>query len=174
MDEFAKALNDKETPLGDEEEKESFRVYESRMKDQMFSSDQKNRRILHYSSSLAVVGLWSMCEKNLVRALKHIHTINGSMLLDEDVPERWDGYKKAFRLLGFPLNELMHFEDVNECRILNNSLKHGEVVQQELGAFRSFKGLLGKDLSSITFEVKRYAIGVHDFILDIYEKIDPY
>lgn len=173
LDKFAKAINEKEAPLGDEEEREINRIYESRMRDQIFSTDQKNRRILHYSSSLAVVGLWSMCEKNIVRAFKHIHALKGITIQENEIPDRWDEYKRSFRGLGFPLNDLLHFDDVNECRILNNSLKHSEVVEQELGAFKSFRGLLGKDLSSITFDVKRYAVGVHNFIQDLYEKIDP-
>ena len=71
--------------------------------------------------------------------------------------------RQEYNSLGIDLTTLNGLADADECRVLNNSIKHGEMVDERLAQFPFFTAHLGTELTNLDFEMQRYLTGVFNF-----------
>lgn len=77
---------------------------------------------------------------------------------------------REFSTLSIDLTACENFDNANECRVLNNALKHNPVVSERLMSFNYFSALGGTDLMSVPLEMQRYMNGISDLLGSLIEK----
>jgi hypothetical protein len=113
-----------------------------------------------------VEGLWAFAEKYLNRIYSQTiqKKLNSAIVLPKS-EYKWDDFsKKYLDDLGVPLDKSDLFNDVNECRLVNNAIKHGGVVSKKLASFPAFHGREGLELETFTLETQRYCNAIYSFI----------
>lgn len=75
------------------------------------------------------------------------------------------------------LNQLLGYTDANECRVLNNTIKHQGTVNKRSSKFPYFSSHVGKELPNIEFEMQRYYNGIWNLLGELIQKgnrlLDP-
>lgn len=162
----------------DEEELElwKFRVSEERVA--INNADMEIARAQAFADEFTIIGLWATAEKYLGLVYRHIESNQTNTAFDNtSAPYRWDQIKNAFLGKAITLESLDGYLDANECRLLNNAIKHGGKVGSNLTSFSCFSGCLGQELHKIDFEMQRYYNGVYSFLGDLIRQankiIDP-
>ncbi|RDZ28200.1 hypothetical protein DX914_03380 [Lysobacter silvisoli] len=140
--------------------------------------DSENRRIRAYADQMIVVGLWTIAEQFLGKVYRGFVAFRDSV--DENgvnAPYRWDHFVSSYEQLGIDLAALENYANADECRLVNNAIKHDPVVGSRLQALAFFFPHLGKDLEALQLDVQRYVNGVSDFLGSLIEKanesLDP-
>lgn len=160
---FSKSLEEQRDCVNDDD-REAFMVYESRTNSAFMNKDIEHARVKHFSDEFAIIGLWATAERYLGKVYAHIVAIQTSAVVETVTrPNRWPDLNTEFRSLGIELTTLNGFPDADECRVLNNTIKHGEIVNQRLAKFPFFATHVGTDLTKIDFEMQRYLNGVFNF-----------
>ena len=79
-------------------------------------------------------------------------------------------FKQFCEVLPFDIKTINGFASFNELRLLNNSIKHGEVVSQELSdSFPSW--IVGAELNGLDRAFARILPGVETYVSDLVENI---
>lgn len=76
----------------------------------------------------------------------------------------WTPLKSRFRHLGIDLTSLSEYSTVDECRILNNKIKHLGVVDPTLGNLPGFRGALGQPITELKLPLQRYSDDVFNYV----------
>ncbi len=101
----------------------------------------------------------------------------GHPIQNINVPYRWDQLISLFETKSIILNTLDGYSDADECRVLNNTIKHGDIVSSRLAEFTFFSTLQGENLQKIDYEMQRYYNGISSFIGSLIESgnklLDP-
>jgi hypothetical protein len=84
-------------------------------------------------------------------------------------PYKWDDFGSAYHSEGIVLNLLHDYSIADECRVLNNHIKHSPVVSNKLAAFSLFSTFLGKSLDQVAIDPQRYLNGVSNFLGSLIE-----
>jgi hypothetical protein len=122
--------------------------------------------VSNLADQLTIVGLWAFAEKYLNRIYSQTvqKKLNSSILLFKN-EYRWDEFsKKYFDDLGVPLDKSDLYNDANECRLVNNAIKHGGIISRKLASFPMFHGREGLGLETFTLETQRYCNAIYSFI----------
>ena len=164
--------------VSDEEELElwKFRVSEERVA--INNADMEIARSQAFADEFTIIGLWATAEKYLGLVLKHIESHQTNTPIENiNAPYRWNDVKSAFLNKSINLESLDGYSDANECRMLNNAIKHGGSVSSALTQFPCFSGKPDKELHKIEFEMQRYYNGISPFLGNLIQKgnksIDP-
>ena len=173
-----KNLLDEQRPHVSDEEMDWFHLQESRMNDSFLSKDLEIERLKSFSDEYSIIGLWAAAEQYLGKVFAHIeHHQTGVSIEDVRRPYRWDEFINQFNTKSITLSALNGYLDANECRVLNNTIKHAGVVNDRLAAFTYFAPHRGKKLSKVDFEMQRYVDGVFNFLGSLIESgnrlLDP-
>lgn len=176
LNEF-KSTIDLQQPV-DEENKELIELQKSRVfcgfNDEWTVID----RCKSFSDEFCIIGLWATSEKfmgNIYKAIEAAQT--NTPIQDINAPYRWDQLITKFEEKSISLSQLDRFFDANECRVLNNAIKHSGFVNERLTEFPFFLAHQGKELKKVNLEMQRYYNGVSSFIGSLIEAgnriIDP-
>ena len=142
----------------------------SRKMDFIIGKTHENDRIVSFVDHMTVVGLWAIAEQFLGKIYRAYFSIaNG---VDEDsisAPYRWDDFLREYNNLGIDLTSCINYENANECRVLNNTIKHANKVNSRLASFSYFNSYTGQDLERVPLEMQRYLNGVSDFLGSLIE-----
>ncbi|MCG7497428.1 hypothetical protein MHO82_11175 [Vibrio sp. Of7-15] len=131
-----------------------------------------------FSDEFSVIGLWATAEKYLKQVYMAIeHHETSTPLNNINPPYQWDLLKAKFEEKSIFLADLDGHADANECRVLNNTIKHGGVVSPRLAQFVAFSDQEGKALKKLDLDVQRYYNGISSFLGNLIQKgnkiIDP-
>lgn len=151
---------------GDEES-----ILKSRIRESINAQDIENNRVISFVDHITIVGLWAIAEQFLGKIYTSLSSrINNVPESSVQAPYKWDDFKREFRNYGIDLTTCENFLNANECRVLNNSIKHSPVVNTKLIRFPYFSSLLGKKLEDVPLEMQRYLNGVSDYLGSLIEK----
>lgn len=149
---------------------EGSEILQSRVLDAIVGQGQENERVTAFVDQMSVVGLWAIAEQFLARVYRslrgHLERRDPEKVA---APYRWSDFIHAFLTLGIDLTRCENFANANECRAVNNAVKHDPVVGPQLVTFSYFKPHAGANLINISLEMQRYFNGVSDFLGSLIE-----
>jgi hypothetical protein len=172
LEELAAELNSAApVPPSDSEEYEAQMIGRSRRMDHLYAEEVDLERSVHAINRMFVVALWALSEQYLGRVFQHLVALRtGTPPESVLAPYRWDNFKSAYPAEGVQLETLQDYALANECRVLNNHIKHKPTVSDKLVLFAPFHGQLGKPLERIGIDPQRYLNGVANFLGSLIEK----
>jgi hypothetical protein len=154
-----------------DDDEETEQLVQSRIRESLVADESDLEREKHLADSLTVVALWAIAEKNLRQILALLESeLTRESVEDWELIYRWDKLGGRYKKLSVNLRELHDFEDAEECRVLNNAIKHAGIVSSRLAQFPFFSARAGIDLSSLDFEMQRYLNGVSNFLGSLIER----
>ncbi|NOY30639.1 MAG: hypothetical protein GXP28_10865 [Planctomycetes bacterium] len=160
---FSDALEEQREKVSDDD-REGFLVYESRMNSSFMDKDLEHARVKHFADEFSVIGLWATAERYLGKVYANIVATQTTVTVASVTrPYRWNDFQSQFLTLGIDLAALNGYPDADECRVLNNTIKHGDFVDQRLAQFTFFSSHGGVQLTKVDFEMQRYLTGVFNF-----------
>jgi hypothetical protein len=118
-----------------------------------------------------VIALWATVEQYLSRCLVVAEGALGTMPNDAG-SFRWNDLDRRYVTVGIDLRSLTGHAAVNECRVLNNKIKHLGIVDDELSSFPHFAHRRGTRLTDIELDLQRYVNGVFEFVGHTLESAD--
>jgi len=83
---------------------------------------------------------------------------------------KWESLKKIYKKYGVNLNDISEFNVINELRCLNNAIKHGGYVGEQLTQFPIWKNELKKEINVDKIDLERFYNSIPKFIFDLVEK----
>lgn len=149
-----------------------------RLRENINSQSDSNYQIYQLANQMTVVGLWAIAEQTMGFIYKKmVSNINKIEEINVKTPYKFDEYKKNFLQLGIALEKLDTFDDANECRTLNNTIKHGHTIEGHILSFSYFQPLAGQLILQVEFELQRYVTGITQFLSSLIEEgnyvLDP-
>ncbi len=150
---------------------ESFEEYKkSRLFDAVIAQDIENKKVISFVDHMTVVGLWAIAEQFLGKVYREVKCLTDNCK-PEDVsaPYRWDEFLTKYDDIGIDLKMCENFGNADECRVLNNTIKHDPVVGGRLITFTYFLPYQGKKIDDVPLEMQRYLNGVSDFLGSLIE-----
>ncbi len=135
--------------------------------------DIENKRVVNFVDHMTVVGLWAIAEQFLGKVFRGYKSrIDNSPPESVQHPYRWDSFVNIFATIGIDLSACDKLKNADECRVLNNAIKHDPTVGNRLMSFHYFVQYQGKRLEEIPLEMQRYLNGVSDFLGSLIEYAD--
>ena len=150
----------------DDEQHEYFNIALSRIRESITAGEIEVDAISRYADQVTVIAAWALVEKFLNKGLMALQALGGLL------PAAGHGLieiKEAYLECGIDLEVANSYADADECRLLNNAIKHTGVVGDYLAQRSAFDGLTGKDLDRIDLDTQRYYFGAADFVGAVYE-----
>ncbi|EJR0682665.1 hypothetical protein O4N82_22960 [Vibrio parahaemolyticus] len=149
-----------------------------RQREAMMGETASNWQTFQFSNQMIVVGLWALAEQTLGFVYKSMYSqINNVQESSVKVPYKFDDFKKKFNLMGINIEQLDTYQDADECRTLNNTIKHGHLIEGHIVQFDYFIQHQGKRILDVEFELQRYVKGVVQFLSSLIEQgnqiLDP-
>ena len=156
--------------LGDGEDQELFNIRQSRAYSGFNDEWAVIDRCKFFSDEFCIIGLWATSEKFMGKIYKAIEAAQKNVPIQNiTAPYRWDQLTTKFSEKLITFNQLDSYSDADECRVLNNAIKHSGYVNDRLVEFSFFTQHQGKELQEINFELQRYYNGVSSFIGSLIE-----
>lgn len=144
-----------------------------RIREAVYAQDMENARVTSFVDHMIVVGLWAIAEQFMGKTYRGYIGIRDSVPSEQvQSPYRWDDFRQRFNAIGIDLGKLENFDNANECRAVNNAIKHDPIVGARLTSFQYFSNFTGKKLDVVPLEMQRYFNGVSDFLGSLIEKCD--
>lgn len=112
-------------------------------------------------------------ELSIVALYKKVETKTGRIVkrhIPAAATKNLSFFKQLCETLPFDINTVSGFASFNELRLLNNSIKHGEVVSQEL-ADNFPTWIIGAELKELDSAFARILPGVKTYVSDFVEKV---
>jgi hypothetical protein len=152
------------------EEREMLMIARSRRMDYIYAADVDLSRSSQAINRMYVVALWAFAEQYLGKIFQRLRGLRTGVP-EESIPApyRWDTLGPAYSSESIELKNLHDYAVANECRVLNNHIKHAPYISDKLAAFASFHDHLGKTLDSVVIDPQRYLNGVSNFIGSLIE-----
>lgn len=117
-----------------------------------------------------IIGLWAMVEQYVGKTLTiGERNINGSSSAGSHV---WSDIVDRFSKIGINVKACKGYSNIDECRVLNNKIKHIGVADEKLAEYPYFRNFSGQDLNRINFELQRYTDSVFEFVGNVMEELD--
>jgi len=111
---------------------------------------------------LSIVALYKKVEAHTSRVIKK--------KISRAATKNLSYFKQLCEVLPFPIQSVNGFDSFNELRLLNNSIKHGGVVSQELAsAFPEWTH--NTEIESIGDSYTRLLPGVKQYVSDLVTKV---
>lgn len=148
---------------------ENLMVYR-KMSEIIGASDELDQ-MTSFVDQMTIVGLWALAEQYISKIYKELY----SQLRNVPIGQvksffSWTDYIREFNTLNLDITTCDNFPNADECRVLNNAMKHDINVEKKLLRFDFFKPYADKTLDEVPFEMQRYFNGVSDFLGSLIEK----
>lgn len=175
LDEENKKLNEfaesKREILDAEFTEEVDLIAQSRVRTAILTHEDVLGSIKSISDESSVVGLWAIVEQFLARSYALLESkATGVKEEDVDPPYRWDQLKHKYKAYGVDLESLPYYDIANECRVLNNKIKHLYCVDDELALFPNYASSKGKSIKQVILPMQDYMDGCYMFLGHALEK----
>lgn len=163
LEEYITSIKNRpETPnYNDEDPYFWTELKKSREREYIIENDSRINSIAINADELLIVGLWSKAEKYLNKSLSILSTTSHD--------HRFNQIIISFNNHGIDITKLPGYEGANECRLINNSIKHGGLVSQQLSNCVNFTNKEGIEINSIHLNVQQYMLSIHHFIGSLLE-----
>ncbi|WNJ96062.1 hypothetical protein RND59_02840 [Vibrio ruber] len=147
----------------DDEEAKALIMYQSSQL--IHSNDTDVQRVQNLADESAIIGFWAIVEQFSKRAYVLLKSnLSGISASEIILPYRWDHIKSAYHEFGLTLNDLTHYDIVNELRVVNNKIKHLYQVDSTLAAFPRFADKEGLPMTFLNYPVHEYEEAVYQFL----------
>lgn len=143
-----------------DDEKEALQMAVWQQREDMLIADIEVEAISRYADEVTVIATWAFVEKCLNQGLAALQTALG---LGRSKSHRWPEIEQGYAACGVSLGGLSSFDDADECRRVNNAIKHSGLVGSTLAARPAFTGKEGRRLDGIELDVQRYYFAAGDF-----------
>lgn len=155
------------------EEKYYEEIQKVRILDSIIAQEQENKQVLGFIDQMAVVGLWALSEQFLGKIYRTYISITTNVDAETvSSPYRWNDFIDKYASIGINLSACDGFEDADECRVVNNAIKHNPIVEKRLEVFQYFTPHKGSKLTEVPLEMQRYLNGVNNFLGSLMEKVE--
>lgn len=146
-------------------------LLQSRVRSTISSYEDVLRSIKSISDESSVVGLWAIVEQFLARSYVILEA-NMEGIKEEDVnpPYQWQQLKKKYENYGVDITSLQSYSLANECRVLNNKIKHLYYVDDELALFPNYSSHKGKRIKIVPLPMQDYMDACYVFLCHSLEK----
>jgi hypothetical protein len=149
----------------EEEEEEMRAVMQSRAREAANVMMMEATSIRGFGDQLIVVGLWTIVEQYCGRSLRIAESrLNDNPRAHARVLHRWHSLKSRFATIGVDLVTCKSYEGVEECRVLNNKIKHLGIVDNELSCFANFNDKHEESIDEIPLNLQYYSDSVFEFV----------
>jgi hypothetical protein len=143
-----------------EDEWEELR--QARMREAIRAQDLESEGVRSFAQQTFVVALWALAEQFCGRTLVTVERLSGA---DEGPPPyRWADLKTRYERIGIALAGGKSYDGAQECRTLNNKIKHLGAVDGRLATYGHFRGTEGKQLEEVAINAQYYADAVFEFV----------
>lgn len=147
------------------EEREALQLMKSRSMDWILTEDYDLTRSIQTINRMMVVTLWALAEQYLGKVLRKLVSLRtGDPVEPVTNHYKFDKFRLTYKSEGIVLDTLHDYAIANECRVLNNHIKHSDVVSDKLAAFPPFSAFLGESLDQVVIDPQRYLNGVSNFL----------
>lgn len=153
--------------ITDEVEADAFERAVYQRKNLIYNGELEVAAITRYADEVTIVATWAFVEKHLNEALR---LLQGAMNIPQHSSHRWPDINAAFLALGIDLSQLPCFSDADECRRVNNAIKHSGMVSSSLAALPAFSGQVGLKLAALAMDTQRYYLNAGGFIAAAVER----
>lgn len=160
-----KTLNEEQKSKLTEEEHDTYQYGFMRHMELINHQDDINNKASFIANDSVIINVGATNEQYMSRSLASlISKKENTPLEDVKVPYRWDQIRGKFLSYGIDITTLPSYDDLNECRVLNNKIKHLNKVDAELESFPTFSGKLNEPLSGMKYPLQKYILAAHHFI----------
>lgn len=162
---FKRAPHDAES-----EEHEWNGVMLSRAREHLCVLEQEYESLRGFGDHHTVIGLWAMVEQYCGRTLVAVENHLWAKSAGAESPHRFQELRERFLTAGISVETCKSYLAIDECRVLNNKIKHLGYVDAQLAGHGHFAGLQGLELSRVPLMMQFYSDGVFEFIGALLEK----
>lgn len=172
LDDFVAQLKAENSPEPEDfEEREALLVWKIRRMNLIHTEDEDLERSVQTINRMLVVTLWALAEQYLGKVFQELVSLRtGNPAESVTAPYRWDSFRSAYPTEGIVLDTLHDHDLANECRVLNNHLKHSPIVSRKLAMFPPFNAALEKSLDKVAIDPQRYFNGISNFLGSLIER----
>lgn len=117
-----------------------------------------------YGDQLLVVACWAMVEQYYGRVLIPTEMELGGPANRIEAPHKWHDLVKRFKGIGLDLLTCENYAGIDECRLVNNKIKHVGLVDKDLAKRTAFTGMEGKPFDQVTMPLQTYVDAVFEFV----------
>jgi hypothetical protein len=156
----------KESPSGEDE---GLDYHHAKRRETEMSWESETTSVRGFADQLLLVGLWATVEQYCSRVLQIVERSLRKTNQQRPTPHRWDRLVDRFAKFGLDFSQLKSYTAVDECRVLNNKVKHVGIVDAELARYPAFASLLGEPLGRIELALQKYSDGVYEFVGHVME-----
>ncbi|WP_377828163.1 hypothetical protein ACFKHW_29720 [Bradyrhizobium lupini] len=147
-------------------------IAQARMRDTVHVLDMEKESIRIFGDQLLMIGLWAMVEQYCGRTLSEMERCLRRGHVQKETPHRWSSLADRFIGLGVDLVRCKSYVAVDECRVLNNKIKHVGRVDKQLAQFSRFENQLGKNFDTVALDLQYYSDSVMEFVTCVMERSD--
>lgn len=137
------------------------------MRQAVMNTDLESEGIARYADEVTVIASWAFVEKQLNRALLALQSALGQ---PENIDHRWPVIEAEYLQCGVNLSQAKGFANADECRKVNNAIKHSGNVSVGLANLPAFVGKLNKPLANEQLDTQRYYFAAGEFISSVLVK----
>jgi hypothetical protein len=147
--------------LADDDEREMAMIAKSRRWDRVRAEECTLNTIEAFNAELTTISIWTVVEKNLLQMLTAIEAA-----ADKPITKtiHFEALQRRFISCGVDVRALSGFADVDECRCVNNVIKHGGTIGSSLARFPDFAALNGKPIRREILDVQKYLFAAYNFL----------
>lgn len=151
----------------DDEEYEAFEMVLARERQAIMNGELEVDAISRYADEVTIVASWAFVEKHLNETLRSLQSALG---VNASGSHRWPDIEQAYSACGIDLPQLANYADANECRQVNNAIKHSGVVSGPIANLPTFAGKSGSRLEDLELDVQRYFFSAGGFVGAVIEE----
>jgi len=144
-------------------------VQQARLRDTVYIYNQENKSMALFADQLAIIGLWTMVEQYCGRTLIEAENQTSKRRRTRVAPYKWSELCNRFIVIGLKLPDCKSYNVVNECRVLNNKIKHVGAVDAELAKFSRYTRFAGCSIDEVEIDTQLYANSTFEFVTCVME-----
>lgn len=154
----------------DEDELAGLEISYSRVREIIYNNDLMLARTKYFANSSFVISLWATVEQFTSRILLSLEKQLG--MTYSEPPHIWDKKIARYKKFNIDITAYLNYENIKECRVLNNKIKHVGKVDDALAKFSFFSDLKNKSLEEIEYDLQRYSKSVFEYIGFVAERAE--
>lgn len=154
----------------DEDELAELEISYSRVRQFIYNNDLMLARTKYFANSSFVISLWATVEQFTSRILISLEKQLGMPY--SEPPHVWNRKIARYMDLNIDITAYLNYQNIDECRVLNNKIKHVGEVDDALARFLFFSNLNNKSLEEVEYDLQRYSNSVFEYIGFVAERSD--
>ncbi|WP_415349345.1 hypothetical protein [Clostridium perfringens] len=147
---------------------QQIEIMQSRIRETIFNANDELNSSIGFMRKSFIVTLWSIVEQFCSKCLDLAETELTEPAKNRSNSHIWDILESRFEAIGINLRSIIGYEDINECRVVNNKIKHvGYVDSALVKKYPSFTSYLNKNFRLVDLDLQRYSDSVYDFLVNL-------